>query len=69
MSNALFDRTEILADQPFLGSIVPEFGDESLRELFEHPYRIIYRVLPAQVDVLAVVHSARQLPRSLANRD
>jgi plasmid stabilization system protein ParE len=56
-------RTEELADQPLIGAEVPEYGDENLREVYEHPYRILYRVTADRVQVVAVVHSARQLPR------
>jgi plasmid stabilization system protein ParE len=61
----VFARTAQLADQPELGAVVPEYEVEGLRELFEDPYRIIYRVLQQQVDVVAVVHAARRLPRGL----
>lgn len=61
----IFDRSGQLADLPLLGAAVPEYDDESLRELFEGPYRIIYRVLDQQVDIVAVVHAARRLPRGL----
>jgi plasmid stabilization system protein ParE len=50
---------------PLLGAVVPEYDNEAIREVFEHPYRIIYKVLEEQVDVLAVVHSSRRLPRTL----
>ncbi len=40
---------------------------DDIREVLEYPYRIIYRVLPDRVDVLAVVHGARRLPASLPN--
>jgi plasmid stabilization system protein ParE len=33
--------------------------DPTLREVIEWPYRVIYRVQPAQVEVLAVVHGRR----------
>ena len=62
----IFARTEQLADQPHLGAVVPEYDDESLREVFEHPYRIIYRVPEQQVDVVAVVHGVRRLPGGLS---
>jgi toxin ParE1/3/4 len=62
----VFARTGQLADQPYLGGIVPEHEDESLREVFEHPYRIIYRILDEQIDVVAVVHASRRLPRGLS---
>lgn len=61
----IFDKTGQLADFPHLGGVVPEYDDERLRELLETPYRIVYRVYPDRVDVVAVVHSARQFPRGL----
>ena len=45
MVERIFDRSAQLADQPYLGAAVPEHEDEMLRELFEDPYRIVYRVL------------------------
>jgi toxin ParE1/3/4 len=62
----IFARTGQLAGYPRLGWMVPEHEDESLREVFEHPYRIIYRVLERQIDIVAVVHSSRRLPRGLS---
>jgi len=62
----IFDRSAQLAAQPRLGSLVPEYDEETLRELFEHPYRIIYRIVSEeQIDVVAVVHAARRMPRGL----
>lgn len=57
-------RTEALDGQPHFGAEVPEYGDESVREVFEHPYRIIYRVVGTDVQVVSVVHSSRRLPRT-----
>jgi toxin ParE1/3/4 len=34
---------------------------ETLREVIEGPYRIIYLIKPDQLDVIAVVHGARDL--------
>ena len=42
--------------------MVPEYEAPDIRELIERPYRIIYRVMPDQIDVLAVIHGARLLP-------
>ena len=58
----MFGHTELLSEHPLLGSIVSEIDDKSLRQLLETPYRIVYRVLPNQVDVVAVIHAARQAP-------
>lgn len=60
----IVERTETLADQPLLGAEVEEYGDPDIREVFEHPYRIIYRVAGPDVAILAVIHSSRRLPRT-----
>ena len=46
---------------PFSGRIVPEFGDESIREWFAYSYRVIYRIEGELVTVAAVVHGKRLL--------
>lgn len=56
-------RTEALDGQPRLGAEVPEYGEPDLREVFEHPYRILYQVDGPDVQVVAVIHASRRLPR------
>jgi toxin ParE1/3/4 len=58
----LTQRSKQFGIFPFAGSKVPEYDRDDIREAIEAPYRIIYRVLPQRIDVLAVIHSARQLP-------
>ena len=41
--------------------MVPEFGRKEIREVIEGRYRIIYLVDVTQVQVLAVIHGARDL--------
>jgi plasmid stabilization system protein ParE len=53
---------EQIGAQPRSGRIVPEYQRETIREVFEGDYRIIYRIRSQQVDVLTVRHGARQLP-------
>ena len=40
----IFQTTRNFSQFPFSGRIVPEFGDESIREWFAYSYRIIYRI-------------------------
>ena len=68
MVKRIFDRTELLSQFPHIGPVVPEYEDDSLRELYEDPYRIVYRVMEEQVDIIAVVHSARRMPRGLTSK-
>ena len=50
-----------LGDNPLLGNVVQEFGDETIREQFAYTYRILYRVKDETVTVTAVVHGKRLL--------
>ncbi len=61
MVDRLTRRSEQIANFPMSGRKVPEYAAEDIRELIEKPYRIIYRIKPNQIDVLAVVHSAQLL--------
>ncbi|WP_028316393.1 type II toxin-antitoxin system RelE/ParE family toxin [Desulfatibacillum aliphaticivorans] len=58
-------RSQQIADQPFSGRKVPEYESDDIRELIENPYRLIYRIKPDQIDVLAVIHGVRLLPEDL----
>jgi len=53
--------TRTLEHFPLAGRKVPEFDDESIRELFVYSYRIIYAVEEAQVTIAAVIHGKRML--------
>jgi len=55
-------RSQQIAEFPLSGRVVPEFEHGQIREVLEGPYRIIYYIKPEQVDVLAVLHSAQQIP-------
>ena len=46
---------------PLSGRVVPELGEESIREWFAYSYRIIYRVENEIVTVAAIVHGKRLL--------
>ncbi len=48
-----------IPDQPLIGRIVPEIGEERIRERFVYSYRLIYRVADGEITVLAVIHGKR----------
>jgi toxin ParE1/3/4 len=62
MVDRLTMRSQQIAEFPYSGREVPEYEMETLREVIEGPYRIIYLIKPDQLDVIAVVHGARDLP-------
>jgi plasmid stabilization system protein ParE len=43
------------------GTVVAELDDPSIREVYVRRYRLIYRVEPKTVSVLAFIHGARDL--------
>ncbi len=59
-----FAVTERLTNFPLSGRVVPEVGKKSIREIILGNYRIIYRVLPDEVEILTVHHGARQIDSS-----
>ncbi len=54
---------ERLGRLPRLGRIVPEYEDESLREIVVGNYRVVYRLQAGVVGIVAVVHASRDLLR------
>ncbi|MBX3288915.1 MAG: type II toxin-antitoxin system RelE/ParE family toxin [Acidobacteria bacterium] len=46
---------------PFRGRVVPEFDDDSIREVFVYSYRIIYKIEESEVTIAAVIHGSRLL--------
>lgn len=60
----VLDRGEQIAHQPRSGRVVRGFQRDTIREIFEGNYRIVYRILPERIDVLTVRHGARLMPSS-----
>jgi len=64
MVDRITRRSQQIADFPFSGRKVPEYDKDQIREIIEEPYRIIYHIKPDQIDVVAVIHGARNVLRS-----
>lgn len=55
----------ILQQSPFLGRLVPEFNDQSIRELIYGSYRIIYKATDTSCFIVAVIHGSRDIFKHL----
>lgn len=66
MVDRLTRRSVQIAQFPRSGRKVPEYESDEIREVIEAAYRIIYRIKPNQIDVLAVIHGARDLEKAVA---
>ncbi len=57
----ILDVTRNLSRFPFAGRVVPELGDENIREWFAYSYRVVYRIDQHTVTIAAIVHGKRLL--------
>jgi plasmid stabilization system protein ParE len=60
----LLQVIESIPDQPRLGSIVPEYERDDIREHILGDYRIVYRLANKRIEIVAISHGARLLPPS-----
>ena len=60
----LISRTQLLAQSPELGRVVPEFEDPFIREIVVRSYRVVYRLNDSRrlVEVIRFWHAARGTP-------
>ena len=58
---SIFERGDLLLDQPESGRKVPELDDPLLRECFIYSYRLIYEIKGADIHILGVIHGKRLL--------
>ena len=60
----LMSKVDLLANFPKLGRVVPEEGDENIREIIVRPYRVVYQLLTDQttVAIARIWHGARGEP-------
>jgi toxin ParE1/3/4 len=57
-----FERVKILKKFPKSGRIVPELNNESIRELIQGNYRIIYKIVSQErIDIITIHHNNRLL--------
>ena len=58
---AILKHIETLTDNPSIGRIVPEFGEDRIRELIHAPFRIVYLREQDSIHVIRVWRSERLL--------
>ncbi len=60
----ILEHTDLAAEAPLLGRIVPELGQADIRETYFRSYRIVYRTDGQNLWVLTVFEGSRQLRSS-----
>ena len=62
-----FQAEEIICEHPKAGRIVPEIGNNGVREIILGNYRLIYYIInDIRIDVLTIHHSKRELKNNPA---
>lgn len=61
MVDRLTKRSQQIENAPFSGRCVPEYNLNQIREVIEPPYRIIYHIISQHIDIIAVIHCARNV--------
>jgi toxin ParE1/3/4 len=60
----LLSRAERILAFPTSGHLVHEYPDAELKEVHEEPYRIIYRPLKTEVEIVTIVHFRKPLNKT-----
>ncbi len=58
---AIVEHIETLATHPCIGRIVPEFSDDTIRELIHSPFRVVYLRESKSIKIIRVWRSERLL--------
>ncbi len=59
--SSIIEHIQTLSDNPNIGRIVPEFGEEKIRELIHTPFRVVYLREEDSIHVIRVWRSERLL--------
>jgi toxin ParE1/3/4 len=63
--NDIINKTEDIAVFPNMGSKVEEIEEKGLRQIVIYSYRVIYRIVEDDINILAIVHCKRNLTNDM----
>ncbi|MDO9107274.1 MAG: type II toxin-antitoxin system RelE/ParE family toxin [Methylovulum sp.] len=61
VANKILTVAKELPEQPYIGRVVPEMGNEKIRERFVYSYRLIYQINTDNILIVAIIHGKRLL--------
>ena len=62
-------KTSTLTDSPEIGRVVPEIGDQNIRELIVYSYRLVYEISARGIEILAIIHGRKDFNSAWHARD
>ncbi len=57
----IFSTSRKIKEFPLIGRVLPEIGDENIRERFIYSYRLVYKIEQQRILIVAVIHGKRLL--------
>ncbi len=57
----ILEASRNIKEFPLIGRVVPEIGDENIRERFIYSYRLVYQIRQQRILVVAIIHGKRLL--------
>ncbi|MGZ8227666.1 MAG: type II toxin-antitoxin system RelE/ParE family toxin [Methylococcaceae bacterium] len=61
VANKMLTVAREIPERPYIGRVVPEIGDEQIRERFVYSYRLIYKTGECNILIVAIIHGKRLL--------
>ena len=55
----ILETSRKIKEFPFIGRMLPEIGDENIRERFIYSYRLVYKIQQQRILIVAVIHGKR----------
>ncbi len=55
----VLETSRKIKEFPLIGRVVPEIGDENIRERFIYSYRLVYKIQQQRILIVAVIHGKR----------
>lgn len=65
MADKIANAVQGLLDDPYIGRKIPEYNQEHLRERIVDGYRVLYRITPDLIEVVAIFSDRNRLPKTI----
>ena len=59
VTQEIIQKSASLNELPHIGKMVPEVGNDKIREFSLYSYRILYEIVDSDIYVLAIIHKRR----------
>ncbi len=61
MVSKILAASRKIPEQPYISRIVPEVGNDKIREKFVYNYHLVYKIQHQNILILAIIHGKRLL--------